>query len=55
MEISPFVMVNLKLLSATQRQTWEMGVRDGDNEEKYQISRKEGEANMPLVYYYYFM
>lgn len=36
-------MVNLKLLGAAQRQTWEMGIRDGENEEKYQISREEGE------------
>jgi len=36
-------MVNLKLLGAAQRQTWEMGIRDGENEEKYRISRQEGE------------
>lgn len=42
-------MVNLKLLSAAQRQTWEMGIRDGENEEKYRISRKEGEERFNLT------
>lgn len=60
MEISPFVVVNLKLLGAVQRQTWDMGIRDGDNEEKYWLSRKEGEKRfsltyLPLVNCYYFM
>lgn len=60
MEISPFVVVNLKLLGEAQRQTWDMGIRDGDNEEKYRLSRKEGEKRftltyLPLVNYYYFM
>lgn len=42
-------MVNLKLLGAARRQTWEIGIRDGEDEEKYRISRKEGEERFSLT------